>query len=155
TAPPGFQKRVPPSYDRGSLREAANWPRCEASGLAGGHGNLLVLRWFSTASRVSAPCPRNLLVPVLPPFASVPLDRPFRLALGLATEAGRWLAALPPEVGERVGSIAAWAPRDVLYGSRFRRVRATLAATERRPAEDLRAWQDARLAELVALAYER
>jgi phenylacetate-coenzyme A ligase PaaK-like adenylate-forming protein len=75
--------------------------------------------------------------------------------MGLATEARRWLAALPPEVGERVGSIAAWAPRDVLYGSRFRRVRATLAATERRPAQDLRAWQDARVAELVSLAYER
>jgi len=75
--------------------------------------------------------------------------------MGLATEARRWLAALPPEVGERVGSIAAWAPRDVLYGSRFRRVRATLAATEKRPAPDLAAWQDARVAELVALAYDR
>jgi len=75
--------------------------------------------------------------------------------MGLATEARRWLAALPPEVGERVGSIAAWAPRDVLYGSRFRRVRATLAATEKRPAAELAVWQDARLAELVALAYDR
>ena len=75
--------------------------------------------------------------------------------MGLATEARRWLAALPPDVGERVGSMAAWAPRDMLYGSRFRRVRATLAATERRSAEDLAAWQNARLAELVQLAYER
>jgi len=75
--------------------------------------------------------------------------------VGLATEARRWLAALPPDVGERVGSMAAWAPRDMLYGSRFRRVRATLAATERRSPEDLAAWQNARLAEMVRLAYER
>src|SRR5262249_61133503 len=53
------------------------------------------------------------------------------------------------------GPTAAGAPRGALSGSRFRGVGAPLAATERRPAEDLRAWQDARLAELVALAYER
>src|SRR5262249_22954947 len=166
SAPPGPGKRSRhPTTAGGAAKPQPGLP----SGLPDWRGTRDI--WypspgFSTAFPVPAPCPRTLLAPVRPASLFGPLEPPSRLAagpgkglgpasMGLATEARRWLAALPPEVGERVGSIAAWAPRDMLYGSRFRRVRATLAATERRPASDLRAWQDARVAELVALAYER
>jgi len=75
--------------------------------------------------------------------------------MGLVTEARRVLETLPPGVREAVGSWGAWAPRPWLYGARFRKVQASLAATERRPAHELFAWQDARVRELVAYAYER
>jgi phenylacetate-CoA ligase len=75
--------------------------------------------------------------------------------VGLVTELRRVLEALPPGVREAAESGAAWVPRPLIYGSTFRRVRAQIAATERLPAAELAAWQNARLAELVRHAYAR
>jgi len=75
--------------------------------------------------------------------------------VSLATELRRVLDRLPPEVRQAVGTLGAWVPRPLLYGTAFRRVQARLAATERLPAAELEAWRDARLRELVANAYAR
>lgn len=75
--------------------------------------------------------------------------------MGMAIEARRLLEKLPAGVRERVGRLAAWAPRPLLYGTAFRRARDRIAATERLPAADLEAWQGARLQALVRYAYDR
>jgi phenylacetate-CoA ligase len=75
--------------------------------------------------------------------------------MGLATEARRVLDRLPAPAREALESTVAFVPRPWLYGGTFRSVRSALARTEREPAADMRARQDARLRELVAQAYAR
>ena len=73
--------------------------------------------------------------------------------MGVATEAKRVLEALPAPAREAIERAASFVPRPWLYGRTFRATRALLARTERMPAAELRAWQDARLREHVAWAY--
>jgi len=75
--------------------------------------------------------------------------------MSLATEARRVLETLPPGVRETLESAVAFVPRPLLYGARFRAVRAEIAREDLLPAEQLRAAQDARVRDLVAWCYER
>jgi hypothetical protein len=67
----------------------------------------------------------------------------------------RVLEAMPPPWRSHIGAMLTWVPRETLYGAAFRRTRAEIAATERLPATELRAYQDKRLRALVAYAYEK
>ncbi len=75
--------------------------------------------------------------------------------MGVATEARRMLESLPAPAREAIESSVSFVPRPWLYGNTFRATRALLARTERMPADELFAWQDARLRELVEYAYTR
>jgi phenylacetate-CoA ligase len=75
--------------------------------------------------------------------------------MGLVTEAKRVLDGMPPRLREGISAAAAWLPRPMIYGSRFRRTRALIAETEFWPAERLEAWRDERIRDLVSYAFER
>ncbi len=75
--------------------------------------------------------------------------------MGVATEARRVLEALPAPAREAIESTVAFVPRPWLYGRTFRATRSLLARTERMPLEELRAWQDGRVRELVQWAHAR
>lgn len=75
--------------------------------------------------------------------------------MSLATEARRLLEKLPPDAREAIESTASFVPRPLLYGARFRATRDALARSERLPAQELVAAQDARVRDLVAWSYER
>jgi phenylacetate-CoA ligase len=75
--------------------------------------------------------------------------------MGVATEARKVLESLPAPAREALESTIAFVPRPWLYGRTFRATRVLLARTERMPEAGMRAWQDARVRELVGWAHER
>lgn len=75
--------------------------------------------------------------------------------MSLSTEARRVLDAMPPDFRAGLESPLTILPRPWLFGGTFRATRALLARTERMPAAELQAWQDARVRELVAWAHAR
>jgi phenylacetate-CoA ligase len=75
--------------------------------------------------------------------------------MGVATEAKRVLESLPAPAREALESTVSFVPRPWLYGRTFRATQAMLARTERMPPDQLSAWQDARVRELVGWAHAR
>ena len=75
--------------------------------------------------------------------------------MGVATEARKVLESLPAPAREALESTIAFVPRPWLYGRTFRATRVLLARTERMPEAGMRAWQDARVRELVSWAHAR
>jgi phenylacetate-CoA ligase len=75
--------------------------------------------------------------------------------MGVATEAKRVLESLPAPAREALETAVSFVPRPLLYGAKFRAVQALLVRTEKMPAAELAAWQDAQLRELVAYAHAR
>ena len=75
--------------------------------------------------------------------------------MGVATEAKKVLESLPAPVREGLEQAVSFVPRPLLYGGTFRATRALLARTERMSPEDIAAWQDGQVRDLVAWAYAR
>lgn len=75
--------------------------------------------------------------------------------MSVATEARKVLESLPAPVREGLEQAVSFVPRPLLYGGTFRATRALLARTERMSLEEIAAWQDGQVRDLVAWAYAR
>jgi len=75
--------------------------------------------------------------------------------MGVATEAKRVLESLPAPAREALEQAVSFVPRPWLYGGTFRATRALLARTESMPVDQLAAWQDERVRQLVGWAHAR
>lgn len=74
--------------------------------------------------------------------------------MGLVTEARRVLERMPPDLRERLESIAAWVPRHLLYGSSFRDTRSRVRVTQWWDGERRHQALERDLRSLVHYAYE-